>query len=192
MAEPLYKLSRKGVSFQWQMEQESAFNELKHRLTIAPVLAYPDFSPDAGLFVLDTDASQPLGIGVFLSRLQRNDTERVIAYGSRSLNEQEKNYCGTRLEMLALVNCMDHFRYYLVGQKLRLRTDNHSLVWLMSFKEPQGQVARWLGRLQYDSEIQRRPGRLHDNADALSRRPRRQHGNSPSCTPTGLSGYGCC
>ena len=79
VAEPLYELSRKGVSFQRQMEQESAFNELKDRLTIAPVLAYPDFSPDAGLFVLHTDASQPLGIGVFLSRLQRNDTERVIA-----------------------------------------------------------------------------------------------------------------
>ena len=169
------------------MEQESAFNELKHRLTIAPVSAYPDFSPDAGLFVLDTDASKPLGIGAVLSRLQLNDTERVIAYVSRSLNEQEKNYCGTRLEMLALVNCMDHFRYYLVGQKLRLRTDNHSLVWLMSFEERQGQVARWLGRLRYDSEIQRHPGRLHNNVDALSRRPRRQHGNCPSCTPTGLS-----
>ena len=169
------------------MEQESAFNELKHRLTIAPVSAYPDFSPDAGLFVLDTDASQPLGIGVFLSRLQRNDTERVIAYGSRSLNEQEKNYCGTRLEMLALVIYMDHFRYCLVGQKHRLRTDNHSLVWPMSFKEPQGQVARWLGHLQYDSETQRHPGRLHNNADALSTRPRRQHGNCLSCTPTGLS-----
>ena len=55
------------------MEEESAFNELKHRLTIAPVLTYPDFSPDAGLFVVDTDASQPLGIGAVLSRL------RVIA-----------------------------------------------------------------------------------------------------------------
>ena len=72
-------------------------------------------------------------------------------------------------------------------KKLRLRTDNHSLVWLMSFKEPQGQVARWLGRLQYDSEIRRHPGRLHNNADALFRRPRRQHGNCPSCTPTGFS-----
>ena len=77
------------------MEQESAFNGPKHRLTIAPVLAYPDFSPDAELFVVDIDASQPLSIGAVLSRLQRNDTERVIAYGSRSFNEQEKNYCGT-------------------------------------------------------------------------------------------------
>ena len=57
----------------------------------------------------------------------------------------------------------------------------------MCFKEPQGQVACWLWRLKYDSEIQRRPGWLHNNADALSTRPRRQHGNSPSCTPTGLS-----
>ena len=72
-------------------------------------------------------------------------------------------------------------------KKNRLRTDNHSLVWPMSFKEPQGQVARWLGRLQYDSEIRRHPGRLHNNADALSRRPRRQHGNRSSFTPTGLS-----
>ena len=116
------------------MEQESAFNELKHRLTIAPVLAYPDLSPDAGFFVRDKDASQPLRIGAVLCRLQLNDTQRVIAYGSRSLNEQEKNYCGTRLEILGLGNYMDHFRYYLVGQRYRLRTDNHSLVWLMSFK----------------------------------------------------------
>ena len=38
------------------------------------------------LFVLDTDASQPLGIGTVLSRLQPNDTQRVKAYGSRSFN----------------------------------------------------------------------------------------------------------
>ena len=95
------------------MEKESAFNELRHRLTIAPVLAYPDFSPHAGLFVLDTNASQRLGIGAVLSRLQPNDTERLIAYGIPSLNEQEKNYCVTRLEMLALVNI---FGWYLLGQ----------------------------------------------------------------------------
>ena len=106
----------------------------------------------------------------------------MIAYGSRSLNDHEKNYCTTRLEMLALVTYVDYFRYYLLGRKFCLRTDHHSLRWLTSFKEPQGQVAHWLESLQeYDFEIQHRPGKQHSNADSLSRRPRRNHGDCPSC-----------
>lgn len=185
IAEPLYKLCRKDTPFHWQQEQQSAFEELKHRLVSAPVLAYPDFNAGAGSFILDTDASQHLGIGAVLSQLQPDGTERVIAYGSRSLNEHERNYCTTRLEMLALVTYVDHFRYYLLGRRFCLRTDHHSLTWLMSFKEPQGQVARWLERLQeYDYTIEHRPGRQHGNADALSRRPRRHHGECPSCVPS--------
>ncbi len=108
--------------------------------------------------------------------------------GSRSLNDHGKNYCATRLEMLALVTYIDHFRYYfyyLLGRRFRVRTDHHSLTWLMSFKEPQGQVARWLERLQeYDYEVTHRPGKQYCNADALSRRPRRNHGECPSYVPS--------
>ena len=38
-----------------------------------------------------------------LSQVQPNGTKRVVAYGSRSLNDHERNYCTTRLEILALV-----------------------------------------------------------------------------------------
>ncbi|GBM94250.1 Transposon Ty3-I Gag-Pol polyprotein, partial [Araneus ventricosus] len=42
----------------------------------------------------------------------------------------------------------------------------------LDFKEPEGQIARWIQRLQeYDFEIQHRKGTSHGNADALSRRP---------------------
>ncbi|KAJ3588492.1 hypothetical protein NHX12_012084 [Muraenolepis orangiensis] len=42
-------------------------------------------------------------------------------------------------------------------------------------KEPEGQLARWLERLgEYNFEIVHRPGRLHSNADSLSRIPCRQ------------------
>ena len=149
------------------------------------MLAYPDFSSSAGSFILHTDASQQFGIGAVLSQLQPDGAERVIAYGSRSLNDHEKNYSTTRLEMLALVTYIDHFRYYLFGRWFRVRTDHHSLTWLMSFKDPQGQVARWLERLQEnDYEVTQRPGKQHCNADALSRRPRRNHGECPSCLPS--------
>ena len=64
-----------------------------------------------------------------------------------------------------MVEAFKHFRPYLYGQRFLLRTDHTSLTWLLSFKEPEGQVARWIEALQD------RAGRLHSNADALSRRP---------------------
>ena len=79
IAEPLYKLCRKGTSFYWQREQQSAFEDLKNRLISAPILAYPDFSAGAGSFILDTDASEYLGIGELLSQFQPDGSERVVA-----------------------------------------------------------------------------------------------------------------
>ncbi|KRZ13010.1 Retrovirus-related Pol polyprotein from transposon [Trichinella zimbabwensis] len=57
------------------------------------------------------------------------------------------------------------------------RTDHNSLRWLRNFREPEGQVARWLERLaEFDFEVMHRPGRKHQNADALSRRVCKQCG----------------
>jgi len=58
-----------------------------------------------------------------------------------------------------------------------LRTDHGSLTWLQSFKEPEGQLARWLEKLQeYQFTIVHRQGKKHANADALSRLPCTQCG----------------
>jgi hypothetical protein len=58
-----------------------------------------------------------------------------------------------------------------------VRTDHGSLRWLLNFKNPEGQLARWLRVLNsYDMTIVHRPGRQHRNADALSRIPCRQCG----------------
>ena len=44
--------------------------------------------------------------------------------------------------------------------------------WLLQFKSPEGQLARWIEWLQtYDINIEHRRGIKHGNADALSRRP---------------------
>ena len=49
----------------------------------------------------------------------------------------------------------------------------------MSFKDPQGQVARWIEFLStYDLEIHHRPGMMHNNADSLSRYPCRHCGSA--------------
>ena len=67
---------------------------------------------------------------------------------------------------------MKHFHHYLYGIFFLIRTDHGALTWLLSFKQPEGQIARWLQFLgTYNYKIQHRPGLQHGHADALSRRP---------------------
>ena len=167
IAKPLHKLTEKDVPYVWSEECDTAFQRLKYLLTSTPILGYP--TPD-GKFIIDTDASEK-GIGAVLSQ-EQNGQEKVIAYFSRTLSRTEQNYCVTRRELLAMVKGIEHFHYYLYGRRFTLRTDHASLRWLLNFRQPEGQIARWLQKLQeYDFEIQHRLGRSHGNADALSRRP---------------------
>ena len=167
IAKPLYRLTERGRKYNWTAECDTAFAVLKLRLCSTPVLAFPDFSLP---FILDTDASQS-GIGAVLSQEQGGE-EKVIAYASRTLTKAERRYSVTRQELLAVVTYIHHFRQFLLGRQFVLRTDHGSLQWLHTFKEPEGQLARWLERLQeYTFEIKHRKGHQHQNADALSRYP---------------------
>lgn len=63
-------------------------------------------------------------------------------------------------ELLAMVAALWHFRLYMYGQKFLLRTDHSSLTWLLSFKEPEGPIARWLEQLQdYAFTVEHQAGR---------------------------------
>ena len=114
--------------------------------------------------------------GAVLSQVQ-DEQEKMIAYASKSLTKSERNYCVTHRKLLAVVFFVKHFKHYLYGKCFKLRTDHASLKWLFRLKEPEGQIARWLETLcSYMFDIQHQPGKLHGNADALSRLPCRQCG----------------
>ena len=171
-ARPLHRLTEKKRHFTWDASCETAFNELKSKLTSSPILAYPTTDGD---FILDTDASDS-GIGAVLSQVQ-DGVERVIGYASRALSKPERNYCVTRRELLAVVHFVKYFRQYLYGQKFTVRSDHGALRWLLNFKDPEGQIARWIQVLgEYDFRIIHRAGRSHGNADGMSRLPCRQCG----------------
>ena len=178
-ARPLYRLTERTATFKWTEECADAFQALRQSLCSTPVLAYPDFTRP---FILDTDASDT-GIGAVLSQTSSDGNERVIAYGSRLLTKPERQYCVNRHELLAVVYFTKQYRSYLTGRKFVLRTDHGSLTWLRNFKDPEGQLARWLERLQdLEFEIVHRRGRSHTNADALSRLPCQQCGQESHTT----------
>ena len=70
VAAPLYFLTQKHIQFQWTDVADAAFQSLKRLLTTARVVAFPDFGPEAGEFILDTDASHR-GVGGCLLQVDR-------------------------------------------------------------------------------------------------------------------------
>ncbi|KRZ61857.1 Transposon Ty3-G Gag-Pol polyprotein [Trichinella nativa] len=173
---PLHELTKKGEKWQWGPKEEEPFTRLKEALVSPLILGHPDFDRT---FLLDVDASED-AVRAVLSQQGGQDPPGVIAYASRSLSRAERGYCATRREMLALVWATQHFRPYLY--------DHNSLRWLRNFREPEGQVARWLERLaEFDFEVVHRAGQRHQIADALLRRVCKQCGleGSPAEVPVG-------
>ena len=62
IARPMTQLLKKGKKLEWTPECDASFQELKKRLTTAPVLATPDISKE---FVIYCDASRT-GLGCVL------------------------------------------------------------------------------------------------------------------------------
>ena len=167
IARPLHVLTRKGARFEWTEAQETAFNQLKELLTSAPVLSAP---MDTGTFILDADASNE-AVGVVLQQVQ-DGKERVIAYASRCLDNAERSYCTTRKELLAIIFGLKKYRQFLLARSFIIRTDHAALTHLLRTPEPLAQQARWIDLLaEFHFDIRHRPGLVHCNSDALSRRP---------------------
>ena len=170
-AKPLHDLTRvprKGrVKFEWTSECDEAFAVLKDALTEAPILGFPR---DTGRYILDCDSSD-FAMGAVLSQEQEGK-EVVLAYSSKSLSKEQKKYCVTRKEFLAIVFHLKYFRNYLWGREILVRTDHGALQWYKNMKHPDFQLGAWIETVEeFGVKIVSRPGNKHQNADALSRIP---------------------
>ncbi|KAJ9560990.1 hypothetical protein OSB04_006150 [Centaurea solstitialis] len=162
IATPLTALTKKDVKFEWTSTCEYAFNNLKGKLTSAPILTLPKGTDG---FVVYCDASK-LGLGCVLMQ-----DGKVIAYASRKLKVHELNYPTHDMELAAVVFALKIWRHYLYGVKCQIYTDHKSLQYLLNQKELNMRQRRWIELLSdYDCEILYHPGKGNVVADALSRK----------------------
>jgi len=70
-------MTKKEATFEWTPGCETAFQELKHALTSAPILVAPC---NEGKYVLDTDASDTT-LGAVLQQ-EQNSKLHVVGYAS--------------------------------------------------------------------------------------------------------------
>ena len=167
LVKPLTSLTQKNAAFTWTAECQESFEKLKSILLGPDIMSFPQHGAP---YILDTDACD-VAIGAVLSQIQ-DGRERVIAYGSRTLNKSERNFCVTDRECLAVKYFCEYYRHHLLGlaEPFTIRTDHQALQWLLTMKEPKGRIARWIEALScFNFEIQYRKGLQHGNADAMSR-----------------------
>ena len=109
------RLTRKEVKFDWDDRCEEAFQELKSRLTLAPILIVPDRRQG---YTMYCDASRAR-MGCVLMQ-----SGRVVAYGSRQLKNHEQNYPTHDMELAAVVFALKIWRHYLYGEEFEVYSDH--------------------------------------------------------------------
>ncbi|KAH0739920.1 hypothetical protein KY290_038625 [Solanum tuberosum] len=138
-----------------------SFQELKKRLTTAPVLNLPEGTQG---FVVYCDASR-VGLGCVLMQ-----NGKVIAFATRQLKVHEKNYLTHDLELAAVVFALNIWRHYFYGAHVDVFTDLMSLQYVFPQKKLHLRQRRWLELLKdYDLSILYHPGKDNVVADFLSR-----------------------
>ena len=161
MVAPLTALLKKSAEFVWTEKCQRAFEDVKHALASAPVLALPDYTK---LFEVVADAS---GFAIGAVLLQEG---RVIAYESKAMSPAERNYSAGDQELLAVVHALKTWRCYLQDNRPFTVVTDHSPNVAMPTKElyRRRQVA-WSQFLQcFNFHWVYRPGRVNV-ADPLSR-----------------------
>ena len=112
---PLTRLLKKNQYFNWTIEQQTAFEDLKQRLTSALFLSFPNYDIT---FRLSVDNSSR-GIGYMLYQIDPDDTEQkphIIRYGSKALHTWQTSYGQTKLELLGMViSVLECSNYLRVG-----------------------------------------------------------------------------
>ena len=123
LAKPMTALLEKNAKFVWSKQCQDSFEELKMRLTSAPVLILLDLTKSFSIYC---EASRQ-GLGCVLMQ-----EGRVVAYASRQLRKHELNYPTHDLELAAVVDALKIWRHYLIGHKCEIYTDHKSLKYIFT------------------------------------------------------------
>jgi hypothetical protein len=145
IVKPTIRLLEKNKDFDWTKECQASFEELKKRLTLAPVLILPDITKNFDIYC---DASRQR-LGCVLMQ-----DGKVVSYASRQLRKLEENYPTHDLELVAVVHALKIWRHYLIGHRCDIYSDHKSLKYIFTQNDLNLRQRRWLELIKdYDLGI---------------------------------------
>jgi len=152
--------TQKKVKFLWSEACEKSFQDVKDKLTLAPILTLSEGSDG---IVVYCDASR-IGLGcVFMKHC------KVITYASRQLKADEEIFPTHDLELAAVVYSLKILTHYLYGLHVDVFTEHKSLIYVFTQKDLNLCQRRWLGLLKdYNISVLYHPRKANMVEDALN------------------------
>uniref|UniRef100_A0A0W0FP87 Putative reverse transcriptase-rnase h-integrase n=1 Tax=Moniliophthora roreri TaxID=221103 RepID=A0A0W0FP87_MONRR len=173
LTRPLNNLLQKNQKFEWTKECQIAFNLLKAKFLLEPILVMPDVDKP---FIIEADASK-WATGTVLRQKGADGEWHPCGYLSKSLSPTERNYEIYDRELLAIYRALMEWRHYLMGGKFKvvILSDHKNLTYFHTAQKLNRRQARWsLSLSEFDLGLVHVPGKSITQADALSRRSNEQ------------------
>jgi hypothetical protein len=147
---PVNLLLKKEQRFEWSMDTQEAFNNIKGAITTAPVLINPNFKRD---FIIYSFATY-IVVAYVLTQNNTKGEELPINFMSKTLHDYELRYLELENKALALVKSVAHFRTYILNYHVISYVPSSPVKMLLNQQLREGKWDNWLEKIQnYDIEI---------------------------------------
>jgi hypothetical protein len=152
------KKGEKPPPFQWTLEMQKAFDQMKALMAADVLCAYPNHNKSFHIF---TDASDyQLGACIM-------QEGKPVAYYCKKLYSAQMNYATIDKELLCVVSTLRKFRSMLLGAELHVHTDHKNI---LGIGDSSQQRLRWISYVdEYGPELHYVEGPCNVIADTFSR-----------------------
>jgi hypothetical protein len=150
IVKPINLLLKKDQRFEWTMDTQEDFNNIKKEITTAPVLISPYFQRD---FIIYSFATEMVVASILTQRNTKGE-EFPISFMSKTLHDYELRYSELEKQALSLVKVVVHFQTYILNSHVIVYVPSSPVKMLLNQQLREGKWENWLAKIQeYDIEI---------------------------------------
>ncbi len=170
----LVNLTRKGIPFQFGLEQQMAQDDLKQALITSPALCPINYSSDSPV-ILTVDMST-IAVGFYLCQADAENPQKCYyaCFGLIPLNDREWHFSQPKLELYRLFCALRTYKIFIIRvQNLIVEVDARYIKGMLNNPNiaPSASINRWIiSILTFHFELRHIPGTQH-GPDGLSQHP---------------------
>ena len=159
-------MKKKGATFNWTKECNTAFKLLKEKLMEDPVLISPQVDKD---YVIHCDASKYSYSGILQQTRPSMEELVPVAYFSGNFDKTQVKWNITEKEAYAIYKSVKKFAFYITGAKTTVFSDHKPLKNFFEGGMNITKLDRWSLELQeFDISLEFIQGKLNTVADVIS------------------------